>query len=187
MKKNILICGVGGQGVLTIAKIIVMAAQSQGIKFKQNEVHGMSQRGGSVYVHLRLSDSEIFSPIIPKGKADIVLALEPMEALRYAPFLSREGLFVSSSAQLKNIEYDYGKTIEKIRELGGKLLDSKKLAEKAGNALTENVVLLGAISKKLGFKENTLRKALIKAFGSKEKSILSTNLKAFELGKNALL
>ncbi len=186
MKKNILICGVGGQGVLTIAKIIVIAAQSQGVKFKQNEVHGMSQRGGSVYVHLRLSSEKIFSPIIPKGEADIVLSLEPMEALRYAPFLARGGVFVSSSAQVKNIEYDYGKTIEKIRALGGNPLDSRKLAEEAGNALTENVVLLGAVSPALGLKEGALEQALERAFASRDGEILKINLKAFALGKKAL-
>ena len=103
MTKNIIIAGVGGQGILTIASIIDMAAMHAGLKVKQAEVHGMSQRGGEVQSHLRISDKEIYSDLIPMGKADLILAVEPMEALRYVPYLAPEGVIVTCSEPFVNI------------------------------------------------------------------------------------
>src|SRR5664279_4758456 len=103
MKKNIIIAGVGGQGILTIASVIDLAAMNNGLHVKQAEVHGMSQRGGAVESHLRISDTEIFSDLIPRGKADLILAIEPMESLRYLPFLSKDGVIVTATEAFKNI------------------------------------------------------------------------------------
>jgi indolepyruvate ferredoxin oxidoreductase beta subunit len=181
MKKNIILCGVGGQGILTISKIIVMAAMKEGLQFKQAEVHGMSQRGGSVYAHLRLSDKELFSPIIPVGEADLVLSMEPLEALRHAHYLCKKGLLVSASVKLPNIQYDESAVLAEIKRLKGALIDSRALAEKAGSSLSENMVLLGASAKALGLKESHLEEAITESFASK-KEIAETNLKAFGLG-----
>ena len=103
MKTDIILSGVGGQGILSIATIIGEAATRMGLTLKQAEVHGMSQRGGDVQSILRLSDGPIASDLIPFGSADLILSLEPMEALRYLPYLSQEGWFISSSAPFKNI------------------------------------------------------------------------------------
>ncbi len=103
MQTNIIIAGVGGQGILTIASIIDLAAMQQGLQVKQAEVHGMSQRGGAVESHLRISDSIIYSDLIPKGKANLILAIEPMESLRYLPFLAPDGIIVTATEPFKNI------------------------------------------------------------------------------------
>lgn len=103
MQKNILISGVGGQGILTIASIIDLAAMNLGLNLKQAEVHGMSQRGGAVESHLRISSKEIFSDLIPIGKADLILSIEPMESLRYLPFLSPDGIIVTATEPYENI------------------------------------------------------------------------------------
>ncbi|MCX6801923.1 MAG: indolepyruvate oxidoreductase subunit beta [Candidatus Diapherotrites archaeon] len=181
MKKNIILCGVGGQGILTISKIIVIAAMKEGLQFKQAEVHGMSQRGGSVYAHLHLSDKKIFSPIIPIGEADLVLSMEPLEALRHAHFLAKKGSLVSASGKLPNIQYDELAVLAEIKRLKGALVDSRALAENAGSLLSENMVLLGASAGALGLKESNLEEAIKEAFSSK-KEIAETNLKAFGLG-----
>ncbi|MFH1234981.1 MAG: indolepyruvate oxidoreductase subunit beta [Candidatus Diapherotrites archaeon] len=179
--KNIILCGVGGQGILTISRIIVIAAMKEGLRFKQAEVHGMSQRGGSVYAHLRLSGKGIFSPIIPIGGADLVLSMEPLEALRHAHFLGKKGLLVSASGKLPNIQYDEGAVLAEIKRLKGTLIDSRALAEKAGSSLSENMVLLGASAGALGLKQPHLEEAIMEAFALK-KEIAETNLKAFRLG-----
>ncbi|HBK95340.1 MAG TPA: indolepyruvate oxidoreductase, partial [Porphyromonadaceae bacterium] len=103
MNKNIIISGVGGQGILTMASIIDLAAMNLGLNVKQAEVHGMSQRGGAVESHLRISSGEIFSDLIPKGKADLILSIEPMESLRYLPFLSPDGVIVTATEPYVNI------------------------------------------------------------------------------------
>lgn len=103
MQKNIIIAGVGGQGILTIASIIDLAAMNLGLNLKQAEVHGMSQRGGAVESHLRISSKEIYSDLIPLGKADLILSIEPMESLRYLPFLSPEGIIVTTTEPYENI------------------------------------------------------------------------------------
>ena len=103
MKKDIILAGVGGQGILSIATIIGEAATNANVQLKQAEVHGMSQRGGDVQSNLRLSNEEIYSDLIPKGKADMIIAMEPMEALRYADCLSADGVIITSSAPFVNI------------------------------------------------------------------------------------
>lgn len=185
MKKNIILCGVGGQGILTISRVLVNAALNEGLHFKQAEVHGMSQRGGSVYAHLRLSEKHIYSPTIPVGEADLVLAMEPLEALKHARFLSEKGAFISSSAKLPNIEYEEKPVLAEIKRLGGRLIDSKLLAERAGNALAQNMVLLGSASEAIGLGEKTVKDAVRGVFGGKGGKVIELNLRAFELGKQA--
>ncbi len=103
MKKDIVLCGVGGDGIVSVAKIISDAALNMGMNLKQSEIHGMSQRGGSVFSHLRISDDEIFADVIPEGQADIILSSEPMEALRYLPWLSKEGWVITNNDPFINI------------------------------------------------------------------------------------
>src|SRR4030042_5605627 len=103
MKQDIILAGVGGQGILSIAFVIAGAALEDGLEVKQAEVHGMSQRGGAVQSHLRLSQERIFSDLIPKGEADLILSVEPLEALRYVDYLRPEGMVVSSRPPFVNI------------------------------------------------------------------------------------
>ena len=103
MKKDIVLCGVGGDGIVSVAKIISDAALNMGMNLKQSEIHGMSQRGGSVFSHLRISDNVIFADVIPEGQADIILSSEPMEALRYLPWLNKEGWVITNNDPFINI------------------------------------------------------------------------------------
>ncbi len=186
MHKNIIIAGVGGQGILTIASIIDLAAMNLGLNVKQAEVHGMSQRGGAVESHLRISSEEIFSDLIPLGKADLILSIEPMEALRYLPFLSPTGVIVTATEPYKNIpDYpDEEKLMETIRESTVYLpVEAGSLAKKAGSPKTFNVVMLGAASPYLGIKAKELEKAIGLFFERKGEEIIDMNIKAFRLGK----
>lgn len=185
MKKNIIIAGVGGQGILTMAAIIDLAAMNLGLHVKQAEVHGMSQRGGAVESHLRISSEEIFSDLIPHGKADIILSLEPMEALRYLSFLSPEGVIVTAKEPYKNIpnypdETELLKTIEKTAT--HVLVDATLLARQAGSPKTYNIVMLGAAAPYLDIDPRELEQAITQYFSPKGESIVNMNLNAFRLG-----
>ena len=187
MYKNIIIAGVGGQGILTIASIIDLAAINLNLHLKQAEVHGMSQRGGAVESHLRISTEEIYSDLIPLGKADLILSLEPMESLRYLPFLAPEGVIVTAMEPYENINSYPDKTelLQKISESSSAfLVDAKSIATAAGNAMTYNVAMLGAATPFIGMEPAELEKAIITFFGSKGEKIVETNLKAFRLGKD---
>ncbi len=186
MNKNIIIAGVGGQGILTIASIIDLAAMNLGLNVKQAEVHGMSQRGGAVESHLRISSEEIFSDLIPLGKADLILSIEPMEALRYLPFLSPAGVIVTATEPYKNIPGypDEETLLETIRKSAAHLpVEAESLARKAGSPKTFNVVMLGAASPYLGIGEKELEKAIGLFFERKGEEIIDMNIKAFRLGK----
>lgn len=185
MKKNIIISGVGGQGILTIAAIIDTVAMNLGLHVKQAEVHGMSQRGGAVESHLRISSSEIYSDLIPQGEADIILSIEPMEALRYLPFLSPNGIIITSSVPYINIEnYPEKDAIFQAIEQSGKhlLVDAAALAREVGNAKTYNIVMLGAAAPYLDIAPEKFEEAIAQIFGRKGEEIVAMNLHAFRLG-----
>jgi len=188
MKQDIILAGVGGQGILSIAYVIDNAALKEGFHFKQAEVHGMAQRGGGVQSHLRISDEDIFSDLIPKGSADLILSVEPMEALRYFDYLGPEGILVSSSSPYINIP-DYPEMesiLGAIRGAGNSvLIDSKKLAAEAGSALSQNMVMLGAASPFLKLSRENLLEYVETLFRRKGDSIVEINRKAFELGRKA--
>jgi indolepyruvate ferredoxin oxidoreductase beta subunit len=187
MYKNIIIAGVGGQGILTIASIIDLAAMNLGLHVKQAEVHGMSQRGGAVESHLRISTEEIYSDLIPLGKADLILSLEPMESLRYLPFLAPDGVIVTSTEPYENINSYPDKTelLQKISESSSAfLVDAKSMATAAGNVMTYNVAMLGAAAPYIGMEPAELEKAIVTYFGGKGEKIVETNLNAFRLGKD---
>lgn len=188
MKKDIILSGVGGQGILSIAAIIGEAALQQGLHIKQAEVHGMSQRGGDVQSNLRISSAPIHSDLIAQGSADAIISLEPMEALRYLPYLSKEGWIVANSTPFVNIPNypDHGTLLKEFAELPHViLLDIDGLAQEAGTPRATNIILLGAASAILGIEPDLLKNAIKKLFGRKGGSIVEMNLKAFELGRSA--
>lgn len=188
MKQDIILSGVGGQGILSIAFVIDNAALKEGLDFKQAEVHGMSQRGGDVQSHLRLSDEPIFSDLIPKGTADMILSVEPMEALRYLEYLSPEGRLITSSTPLVNVP-DYPELenmLKHIRSIeGAVVIDSKALAQEAGSVRAQNMVMLGAASHLLVLKESTLLEFIQVLFEARGKEMVDINLRAFHLGRKA--
>lgn len=190
MKQDIILSGVGGQGILSIAFVIDNAALKDGLNFKQAEVHGMAQRGGAVQSHLRLSDQKIHSDLIPRGMADMILSVEPLEALRYVDFLSEDGKIITSSTPYVNIP-DYPEleeVLEEVREIGRPIIiDSKKIAAEAGSARSQNMVMLGAASIDLKVKEKSLLEYIEVLFKSKGQKLVDINYKAFELGKKAAL
>ena len=191
MHKNIILAGVGGQGVLTLAGIIDHAAMQSGLQIKQAEVHGMSQRGGAVQSHLRISDKEIYSDLIPKGKADLILSLELMEALRYIPFLAEDGIIITATETVKNISNypEEKEIIDQIKNSGFKhiFVDARETAKQAGNAKAENVVMIGLASKFLGIEKKQFEKSLKELFFSKGEDVVEVNLKAFNLGEELAL
>ena len=186
MKKDIILSGVGGQGILSIATVIGEAATAAGLFLKQAEVHGMSQRGGDVQSNLRLSDEVIYSDLIPVGSADLIISMEPMEALRYLPYLSREGRIVTSSKPFVNIP-DYPDKDVLLAELDAfpnvVRLDIEEAARACGNPKGANMVLLGMAAPAIGILEaDELRAAIGRVFARKGEAIVAANQKAFDLG-----
>jgi indolepyruvate ferredoxin oxidoreductase beta subunit len=190
MKQDIILAGVGGQGILSIAYVIDNAALADGLAFKQAEVHGMAQRGGAVQSHMRLSDGTIWSDLIPKGEADMILSVEPLEALRYFDHLRPDGIVITSSTPFRNIpDYpDVDKVLEALHRAPRSIVvDSEKLAKEAGTVKAQNIVLLGAASSFLILKPESLLKTIDGLFRGRGLPVLEANLKAFELGKKAAL
>jgi indolepyruvate ferredoxin oxidoreductase beta subunit len=189
MKRDIILAGVGGQGILSIAAVIGMAAVDSGLHLKQAEVHGMSQRGGAVQSHLRISDSPIASDLIPEGQCDMILSVEPMEALRYLPFLAREGWLVTSSKSFQNID-DYpteDALFDEIRKLKNHvIIDAHALASEIGSQKVSNIVMLGAASDYLGLSQESLEGALNTLFGRKGEEVVQLNIRALKAGKNGV-
>ena len=186
MKKDIILCGVGGQGILSIATIIGEACTEAGLYLKQAEVHGMSQRGGDVQSNLRLSTDPIWSDLIPQGETDVIISMEPMEALRYLPYLSKQGTIVTSSKPFVNIP-NYPDETELMAELDSMpsvvKLDIESVAKDAGNARGANMVLLGMAAPYIEILSvEQLRKAIAIIFARKGESVVEANLKAFDCG-----
>lgn len=185
MKKDIILAGVGGQGILTIATILGQAAISRGWQLKQAEVHGMSQRGGDVQSHLRLSDREIHSDLITMGDADMILSVEPMESLRYLPYLDKEGWIITNSTPFKNIpnypdEEDIYAEIRKIKN--HKLFDADTIAKEIKANRSMNIVVLGAAIKYLGFSKEEIENTIKMVFASKGDMIIEQNIAALSAG-----
>ncbi|MCR4583017.1 MAG: indolepyruvate oxidoreductase subunit beta [Prevotella sp.] len=188
MKTDIILCGVGGQGILSIATIIGEAALKEDLYIKQAEVHGMSQRGGDVQSNLRISDQPIASDLIPLGGADVIISMEPMEALRYLPFLSKQGWIITSSQPFVNIpNYPEIDTVmadlEKVPNVI--VLDIEKAAKENAVPRSANVILLGAAQKALGIEYEKLEDAIRRVFGRKGEAIVNANIKALAIGREA--
>ena len=185
-KYDIILSGVGGQGVLSVAAVISIAAMKDGYTLRQSEVHGMAQRGGAVLAHMRISKSEISSDLIPKGMADVVLSMEPMESLRYVDYLKPEGTLISAAAPYKNIP-DYPKLDDihsRIRSLkSSRIIDARKLAMEAGTMKSVNMVMVGALSTRMNIREASIEAAIKELFSSKGEKIINANLKAVALGR----
>lgn len=190
MKNDVILAGVGGQGLLTIAAVIGEAALKSGLFIKQAEVHGMAQRGGVVQSHVRLSDKPIYSDLISEGSADLILATEPLEALRYLEYLKAEGMVVTNSVPFKNVP-SYPQDDEITRRIEALphhlLIDAVAIAKEAGSILCANMVMLGAGSSFIGVPEAALREAIAQVFSSKGEKIVQTNLKGFDLGRHAAM
>ena len=188
MKQDIILAGVGGQGILSIAFVIVNAALADGLQFKQAEVHGMAQRGGAVQSHLRLSSERVWSDLIPKGEADMILSVEPLEALRYFDYLRPDGIVVTSSTPYRNIpDYpDLDLVLAGVRKAKRSVVvDSERIAKEAGTAKAQNIVMLGAASRFLILKEENLRTLVETLFKPRGPVVVEANLRAFDLGRKA--
>ena len=188
MKKDIILAGVGGQGILSIAAVIGHAAIKENLYIKQAEVHGMSQRGGDVQSNLRLSSEPIASDLIAKGCADVIISLEPMEALRYLPFLAPDGWIVTNTTPFVNIP-NYPNQEAVLGELKLRknviLLDVDATAKAAGNPRGSNIALLGACSGILGIEPDKLEAGIRELFARKGEAVVEANLAAFRAGQAA--
>lgn len=186
MKRDIILAGVGGQGIISIAAIIGTAALEEGLYLKQSEVHGMSQRGGDVQSNLRISEKEIASDLIPYGKADLIISVEPLEALRYVGYLAPDGWVITSTKPFMNIpDYpDMEKVMDEIHKLPHFIaLDADGVAKEIGTMKAANIVILGAASPFLEMKYEKLEEAIRSIFRNKGEDVIQKNLMALKAGK----
>ena len=189
MKQDIVLAGVGGQGVLSIAALIAAVARENGLYVKQGEVHGMAQRGGAVQASLRISDAPIHSDLIAHGSADMILSMEPLESLRYLEYLGPDGALVTSTDPVLNMKQypDLDELLAHIRGLERSVLvDTARLAREAGLAKASNMVMVGAASNFLPIKESSVEAWIRKGFAKYGDRIVDANIKAFRLGREAV-
>ncbi|MDD2344882.1 MAG: indolepyruvate oxidoreductase subunit beta [Bacteroidales bacterium] len=186
MKIDIILAGVGGQGILSIATTIGYAAVNNGLYLKQAEVHGMSQRGGDVQSNLRISDEEIFSDLIPKGQADLIISVEPMEALRYLPLLSKTGWVITNDQPFNNIS-NYPAVDDIMGELSKLpqkiIINADQIAKDLGSPRSANMVILGAASPFLTMEYQILEDAIAAQFASKGQEVVDVNIAALKAGR----
>ncbi len=186
MKSDIILAGVGGQGIVSIAATIGTAALIEGLNLKQSEVHGMSQRGGDVSSNMRVSSIEIASDLIPYGQADLILSVEPMEALRYLPFLSESGWLVTNSEPFINIDNypNLDELLEKIKSLPRNvIINADKIAAEVGSRRSSNIVMLGAASHFIDMDFDAFKKGITQIFAKKGNETVDVNIKALEAGR----
>lgn len=185
MKRDIILSGVGGQGILSITAVIGRAALEDGLHIKQAEVHGMSQRGGDVQSNLRISSTPIASDLIPLGKADLIISLEPMEAMRYLPYLKKDGWVITNTEPFVNIpDYpDLDTLMQRIEALPHHVaLDVAAIASEASSPRAANIVLLGAAAPFLGIDIAKIEDGIHSVFARKGDDIVEMNIKAFRAG-----
>ena len=185
MQDNIILAGVGGQGILSIAAVLAMGALSKDLFVKQSEVHGMSQRGGAVQSHIRISDKEIQSVLIPKGHANAIISVEPMEALRYVPWLNLEGWLITNIEPYKIPNYpDINELKTELEKFPNHIiLEAGKLAKKAGNKRAANMVVLGAAAPFLSLGEEAIIEGIKTIFSPKGERMVQLNMDAFNYGR----
>lgn len=185
--KNIMIVGVGGQGTLLASKLLGKLLLGKGYDVKVSEVHGMSQRGGSVVTYVRYGD-KVYSPVIDKAQADVIISFELLEAARWVEYLKPDGVIITNTQQVNPMPVIIGaqeypeNLVEKIKNLGIKLdaLDALSLAEQAGSSKAVNIVLMGRLSKLFDFSEQEWLNAIEQSVPEK---FLELNKKAFRLGR----
>jgi len=190
MKSDIILAGVGGQGILSIAATIGMAALENHLHLKQAEVHGMSQRGGAVQSHLRISENEIASDLIPLGKADLIISVEPMESLRYLPWLSEKGWLVTNTTPFVNIsDYpDMKELLSEIENLNNHItINADEIARQVKSPRSSNIVMLGAASPFLDLPYESLKIGIKKIFGRKGEKVVQLNIDALKAGREFAL
>jgi len=190
VKYDIIVCGVGGQGILSVAAVIADAAMKAGLEVRQSEVHGMAQRGGPVQAQLRISDTAIHGDLIGHGRADLILAMDPLESLRYVEYLNERGMVISAAEPFRNIEDypDETAVLDAIRALPRhRLVQTKRLAEEAGIPGGANMVLVGAASSELPLPLERIQEALEARLASKGQSIVEKNLAALQAGRSGSL
>ena len=186
MKSDIILSGVGGQGILSIAATIGMAALENNLQLKQSEVHGMSQRGGAVQSHLRISEKEIASDLIPLGKADLIISVEPMESLRYLPWLSENGWLVTNTTPFVNITTypDIKELLVEIEKLPHHIaINADEIARQVKSPRSSNMVMLGAASPFLNISYTSLEIGIKKIFSRKGEKIVQLNIDALKAGR----
>jgi len=187
MKTDIVLAGVGGQGILSIAATIGIAATIKNLHIKQAEVHGMSQRGGAVQSHMRISENDISSDLIPEGKADIILSVEPMESLRYLPYLKTDGWIVTNSTPYINVS-DYPEMDVLVKEIkkykNHIIVDADRIAKDLGSPKSSNIVMLGAASPFLNISFEDLLDGVRIIFKSKGENIINANISALHAGRD---
>jgi indolepyruvate ferredoxin oxidoreductase beta subunit len=188
MKCDVILAGVGGQGVLSVASVIAQAALYEGFEVRQSEVHGMAQRGGAVLAHLRIADGRIACDLVPRGGADLILSMEPLESLRYLSWIKPRGVLVTAAEPFVNID-DYP-CLEKIASVIERLpkwhlVEAAALAKEAGLAKAVNTVMVGAASCFLPVKTQSLEKTIADTFSKKDAAVARANTRAFRLGQEA--
>lgn len=187
-KRDVILCGVGGQGVLTVAGILAEAAVADGLTVRQSEVHGMAQRGGAVVAHLRMAEGPIAGDLIPRGRGDMVLGMEPLETLRYREYLRSVGVCVTATDPFPNIaDYPKREWLEQALSVYRNLarIEADALAREAGTLRARNVVMVGAASRFLPLSTERLSAAVEHAFAAKGRRIVEINLRALRLGRDA--
>ncbi|MDR0785763.1 MAG: indolepyruvate oxidoreductase subunit beta [Treponema sp.] len=186
MKKDVILAGVGGQGVLSVAAVIAKAAVRSGFFVRQSEVHGMAQRGGAVLSHLRIADAAIASDLVPRGSADLIVSMEPLESLRYVDFLAPDGALIAADAPFINIpDYpDISLVLKRIESFSiHRIIDAVALGKSAGLSKAVNMVMVGAASLFLPISVENMEKAIEEMFASKGQGMIDANKRAFELGR----
>ncbi len=186
MKSDIILAGVGGQGILSIAASIGMAALENNLEIKQAEVHGMSQRGGAVQSNMRISSKAIASDLIPRGQADLILSVEPMESLRYLPWLSEKGWLITNIRPFINIpDYpDLESLASALKKVANHItIDADAIAAELGSKKVSNMVILGAATPFIDIPYESFEMGIRKIFGRKGEDIVKLNLEALKRGK----
>ena len=188
MKYDVILAGVGGQGVLSIASIITQAALNEGLEVRQSEVHGMAQRGGAVLAHMRLADSKIAGDLVPMGGADMIISMEPLESLRYVSYLKPDGILITAAEPFNNISNypDIKEIHSSIKRLPKwRIVQAESLAKEAGLSKAVNTVMVGVASCFLPLKAERLEKIINDVFFKKNEAAAQANAKAFQLGQAA--